>query len=392
MLLFDREKILAGYNLNEISNSLFRYTESVKSLVDLLLSRINTYENTKSSLLQKISSVTSNLCVKYIPNPHLTDEENELLELRQKFFLKILQADMSDVKIKIINVKAQIENLEQRIDEINSRENSLAELTTLRKNCPDFCFIVDNLLNLIIKAHDKLKFIDDNECYVFNIANLQTSWSENYKLFKTGLREELIAACKAENIEEEFYSSWYEDWQKKRLTIEQRFLSLVEFWFNRKCFLNAVHEILKALQAYKDSVDKFYLHERKNIYQKFAFVPSGDLQEKFETESELYKLAEKFQRDLQGIIFECDKTEERIFLLRWSEPLLNLPIDEISNFIRDKELDTIAEEVLMQLAELKRKNFAEYLADSKAYSDAAQNREKEFNALIFRMRKDLHKK
>ena len=116
------------------------------------------------------------------------------------------------------------------------------------------------------------------------------------------------------------------------------------------------------------------------------------MQEKFETEQELYKLSEKFQFDLQKIIFSRDKTEERIFLLRRAEPLLNISIDEISEFIRDKELDAISEEVLTQFAELRRQNFATYISDSKAYSEAVQKREKEFNALIFRMRKDLRKK
>ena len=155
--------------------------------------------------------------------------------------------------------------------------------------------------------------------------------------------------------------------------------------------MDSIGRVLDVLQSYRDAVDKFYLHERKNIYQKFAFQAGGDLQEKFETESELYKLAEKLQRDLQEIIFKRDKTEERIFLLRWAEPLLNLPIDEISNFIRDRELDAISEEVLTQFAELRRQNFTAYIADSKSYSEAVQKRENEFNKLIFRMRKDLAK-
>ena len=45
----------------------------------------------------------------------------------------------------------------------------------------------------------------------------------------------------------------------------------------------------------------------------------------------------------------------------------------------------------MQFIELKRKNYAEYFIDSKSYSEEVQEREKEFNALIFRMRKDLQK-
>ncbi len=53
---------------------------------------------------------------------------------------------------------------------------------------------------------------------------------------------------------------------------------------------------MKALADYKDALDKFYLQERKTIYQKFAFQAGGDLQEKFETESELYKRTEILQR------------------------------------------------------------------------------------------------
>lgn len=71
---------------------------------------------------------------------------------------------------------------------------------------------------------------------------------------------------------------------------------------------------------------------------------------------------------------------------------MNLPIDAISDFIREKELDAISKEILTQFAELRQKNFAMYIADSKAYIKAIQQREKDYNALIFNMRKGLSKK
>lgn len=224
-----------------------------------------------------------------------------------------------------------------------------------------------------------------------NVVKAHVGWSDDYKAFKTSLHEEFAAICRNDSVDEYDYNAWYEDWQKKRFAIEQRFLPLVEFGL-KSTLSEEVAKILWILGEYRGAIDKFYLHERKNIYQKFAFQVGGELQEKFETESELYKLTEKFQRDLQGIIFSREKTEDRIFLLRWAEPILNISIDEISNFIRDKELDEISEEVFTQFAELRRQNFATYIADSKAYGDAVQKREKEFNALIFRMRKDLNKK
>ena len=143
------------------------------------------------------------------------------------------------------------------------------------------------------------------------------------------------------------------------------------------------------MQNYKIAIDNFYMNECKNIYQKFAFDSGGDLQEKFETESALYKLTEKFQKSLQDIIFSLPNSEDRIFLMKWAEPLLNLQFDEIIIFVRDNELQAISQEVLNQFMELRKQNFMAYLSDSKAYSEAVQQRDKEYNSLMFRMRKDL---
>ena len=41
--------------------------------------------------------------------------------------------------------------------------------------------------------------------------------------------------------------------------------------------------------------------------------------------------------------------------------------------------------------ELKKKNFEVYLSDAKAYGEEQERREKEFNSLIFKMRKGLAK-
>ena len=81
-----------------------------------------------------------------------------------------------------------------------------------------------------------------------------------------------------------------------------------------------------------------------------------------------------------------------MFLLRWAEPLLNISIDELLTFVQDRKLDMISKSVLEQFAELRRKNFAEYLSDSRAYGEAIQKRETEYNALVFRMRRDLMKR
>ena len=337
-----------------INKSAIKYFEAVIVLVNTMLEILQEHESAQEKTIAELLKIALKLKVKFMENPHLTPEENSLLAERQKFLSQHLGLGLDEVKEQIFLVKAQAENFFERLDKINRGGNSIRELVELEAEPRvNFELLAENLARIIRDAQKRVDFFAEHKNTISSIVNEQLSWSDDYKAFKTSLREELFATCRTESIDEEIFAAWYDDWQVKRFTIEQRFLPLVEFTLKGN-FSDATEKILNALHDYRDAVDKFYLHERKNIYQKFAFQAGGDLQEKFETESELYKLTEKLQRDLQTIIFSCDKTEERIFLLKWAEPLLNLPIDEISNFIRDKNLDAISEEVLTQFAAIKR--------------------------------------
>ncbi|MBR6013456.1 MAG: hypothetical protein IK062_06705 [Selenomonadaceae bacterium] len=389
---FDYKPLLKTFDVEEIKKSPIKYFKSVLSLSDELLKFLDEYEKANNETIGEFSKITLKLSEKFIENPNLSAEENNLLENRQKFLEKNLELGMNEVKFQILSVKWQAEEFFIRLKKINREKNSIERLAKL-ENSPrvSFEFLAENLANIICDAQKKIDFLTLNKNLVTTIVNLNNSWNENYKSFKTNLQEELKNICRAENIEQEECQKWFADWQNKRFAIEEKFLPIAEFCLNGNLLENSAIQTLEILQNYKNSVDKFYLNERKNIYQKFVFQAGGDLQEKFETESELYKLTENLQIELQKIIFSREKTEERIFLLKWAETLLNIPIDEIMEFVKEKELDAISEEVLTQFAELKRRNFSAYLADTQSYSDAIKKREKDYNALIFRMRKDLQK-
>ena len=387
---FDYRPLLGKFDTAAIAQSPIKYFDAVLSVTDALLDILSEYEAAQASTIADFLQIALALKSKFTDNPNLTPEENSLLADRQKFLARRLELATDAPKRKILSVKAQAENFFTRLDIVNDGDNSIRELAALHAEPrADFELLVENLSRIIVDTQRRVDFFTEHKNFVAAVVKAHTAWSDDYKAFKTSLRTELTAACRDESIDEEIFAAWYDDWRTRRFAIEQRFLPLIEFALKGNLF--AVERVLEVLRGYREAVDEFYLHERKNIYRKFAFQAGGDLQEKFETESELYKLAEKFQRDLQEIIFARDNSEERIFLLKWSEPLLNLPIDELGNFIRDRELDSIAEEILTQFAELRRQNFATYLSDAQAYGAATQRRENEFNALIFRMRKDLRK-
>ncbi|MBR4642040.1 MAG: hypothetical protein IKO74_04875 [Selenomonadaceae bacterium] len=390
----DYRTLLKKYDAEELKLSPTKYFEAARSVVDELLDILQRHESAQKDTIAELLQISLKLNEKYIDNPNLTPEENSLFAERQKFFAEKFSFGTDKAKARLLSVKAQAEislaRFEKRLNAIYDGENLFCELAALEAEPrPSFAFLVENLSQAAQDAMLKPEFLAQNIKFVTSVASYQKTWSDAYKMFKTSLREEFFATCREDGLDEEIFSLCYDDWQTKRFAIEERFLPLIDFALKGK-LLHSIERVLKIFGEYREAVDKFYLHERKKIYRKFAFTAGGHLQEKFETESELYKLAEKLQRDLQEIIFASD-TEEKIFLLRWSEPLLNLPLDEIKNFIRDKELDAISEEVLRKFAALRQKNFAEYLADGKAYGEAFKRREEDFNTLIFRMRKDLTK-
>ena len=150
-------------------------------------------------------------------------------------------------------------------------------------------------------------------------------------------------------------------------------------------------EVISVLAEYRAAVDKFYLEERKSIHQEFAFAPGGSLSEKFKAESMLYKCTLQLQSSLHRIIFNCTNPADRIFILKWADSLLDIQVDGILAFVANNDMQKVSEEILEGFAALKQKNYDVYLSDAQAYSEEQARREKEYNSLIYKMRKDLAK-
>ena len=241
----------------------------------------------------------------------------------------------------------------------------------------------------------KIEFFEANQQYVVWAINIWEEWTEKYKVFKTTYREDLRSSCESDSIEEEIWQDWYTDWQSLRFKIEQKVQPIIEKELHERIAMieedeiSIAQQIISELEVYRDAVDSFYLEERKGIYQNFVFQSNGDVQDKLETESKLYKLTAQFQTALQRIIFNCVKAEDRIYILNWANDLLDIQIDDILALVSDNDLDKISDTILTEFSELKKKNYEIYLADAKSYGEEQARRDKQFNSLLFKMRKGL---
>lgn len=395
---FDYTALLAKYDIKAIDASLIKYYQAVQQWCRELMEKVDYYEEQKASVIKDFNLISLKLSKKYEVNSNLTEAENTLLCDRQHFFQKNFSLGMNSVKTKILAVKKQADALEYRIDEIDEGENSLRELAELeQEKRASFAFLAENTAKIIKNALRKIEYFEANHTFVMNAINIWENWTEGYRVFKTTYKEDMKNDCEDDGIEEEIWSAWYQDWQQLRYAIELKMQPVIERGLrgsmptNKEVKTSVPEQLIHILDEYKKQIDKFYKEERKGIYQKFAFQAGGDLQEKFETESSLYKFVAMLQSELQDIIFNCKNAEDRVWILNWANSLLDIQIDEVLKFVANNDLQKISHTILAEFAALKQKNYDIYLADAKAYSEEKARREKAYNSLIFKMRKDLAK-
>ena len=71
------------------------------------------------------------------------------------------------------------------------------------------------------------------------------------------------------------------------------------------------------------------------------------------------------------------------------DALVDMAIDAVLDFIRDKELDVISQAVINDFTQLRLQNYATFINDAAAHAEISAKWDKEYNALMFKMRKEL---
>ena len=388
---FDYQQMLEKYDVSAIDASVIKYYEVVQSWCAELMGKLADYDKCKADTIRECNAISLQLSKKYEQNSSLDEKENKLLQERQQYFQGKFYLGMSSVRKKLLIVKKQADALEARLDAIDEREDSLYQLAMLaEEKRPAFLLLAENTARIIRNALSKIEYFEANKSFVQNAVTALVQWEEEYKVFKTTSREALKNASENDSVAAEVWQSWYEDWTEIRYKIEEKIQPLLEWGLQgTSAAKNVSEQILQEMENYKKAVDKFFLEERKGVYQKFAFQTGGELQEKFETESRLYKCTSAFQTALQNIIFACEKAEDRMFILDWANSLLDLQIAEVLAYVESNELKQISQTVLADFAKLKQKNYDAYLYDAKAYAHEQAEREKQYNSLIFKMRSEL---
>lgn len=388
--------VFSFFDYDDSNDAPLEYCNRIKEWIEMLLNILDEGINDYKGKIDTINADISDLKNYRALNESLSSEESNLLSDRINYFAEEFSIDTVAVQTKLMSVKEQAEKLEKEIFDTIDNGNSIAQLGKIEtQRRANFGTLSQVTARLLTKFLQKIERLSNTQPFAKWICTSVQNWTDNYISLKTIYHNDFRTLCEQDGIEEEIWQKWYADWQFLRFKIEQKVQPIIEKELHQRIEMieedeiSVAQQIIAELTVYRDAVDTFYREERKGIYQNFVFQSNGDVQDKLESESKLYKITADFQRALQDIVFNCAKAEDRIFILNWANSLLDIQIDDVLSIISDHDLDKISDTILTEFSELKKKNYEIYLADAKSYGEEQARRDKQFNSLLFKMRKGL---
>ncbi len=86
---------LEKYDVESIDKSIIKYYQAVQKWTTELIDKLDDYEKEKEEIIKDFNIISLKLSKEYEDSKSLTEEENELLKKRQKYFEKKLSLGMN---------------------------------------------------------------------------------------------------------------------------------------------------------------------------------------------------------------------------------------------------------------------------------------------------------
>lgn len=383
-------ELIKGYDLETIRGSLVRYhTELVRWFSELLAS-LDDFSREQAPLLAEAQTLIDSLR-DTIDEDDGQDVGEKILTERAKYLSQHLDFGLESLQAELVAFKN--EAMISR-DTLTSAR-TLTDLRQIEKlDRPDFYLVAEHSAELIKLRLQGVDWFREHKELATILIELHQEWRSDLNTFEHTTYTHFMEKCAGESIDSEKCEAWFAEWRRERLLAEEHLLPMMRAGIERVVPVEIVVETVKLLKSsIRDQLGNFFYDKRIALHQKFAFEPGGELQERFEKESALAAINSEFQKQLEELIFKIDGTEGRLFLVRWAKDWYDSLVGDVLAFIdKDEFHERIARETLDGFRAMKRHTLEAFLQDVKAYAVAREEKDKEWNSLLFRMRSELAKK
>ena len=334
--VFDFSILINEYDVKSIDSSIIKYYKAVQKWIDTLIDMLEYFESEKITVLKNFEEINETILKPYEYELEMAEDENDVFEKRRNYLQKNIVLSINDVKSKLLSIRKNADDIEQKIEDINNGENIIEELAKLEKTSKvSFELLAENTIDIVKNMLIRAEYFEKNKRVLISIINVERSWADDYKMLKVKFKSKFKNICEKEGVSTYNWSIWYRDWCLKRFTVEKLFLPLIQREFtstikennsDAEQIVSVIEKILNCLQVFKDNIDDFYTNERKNIYNRCAPLVDGELLENVEVNKEMARLNSYLKGNIENIISNLNSVDDKIFIQKWIKPLVNIEI------------------------------------------------------------------
>ncbi|MBV5329311.1 MAG: hypothetical protein JZU65_17100 [Chlorobium sp.] len=386
----DFAELIKGYDLASIHSSLVRYHAELVRWFSELLASLDDFSREQSPVLAEAQTLIDSLR-DTIDEDDGQDAGEKILTERAQYLSKHLDFGLESLQAELVAFKNEAMTSRDTL----TSARTLTDLRQIEKlERPDFYLVAEHSAELIKLRLQGVDWFREHKELATILIELHQEWRSDLHTFEHTTCTHFMEKCAGESIDSENGDAWFAEWRRGRLLAEEHLLPMMRAGIERVVPVEIVVETVKLLKSsIRDQLGNFFYDKRIALHQKFAFEPGGELQERFEKESALAAINSEFQKRLEELIFKIDGTEGRLFLVRWAKDWYDSLVGDVLAFIdKDEFHERIARETLDGFRAMKRHTLEAFLQDVKAYAVAREEKDKEWNSLLFRMRSDLAKK
>ena len=386
---FDYITELKNYDLNAIQKSTWQYSLASKKWITNLLSKLNDWESHNLDLFSKIIRLKTQL--EQQPLIHnLTVEEQEFFESQKQLLQEYLDIDLISLRSKLTNL---LEESNQLLSNTNIK--TLSDLHALgQQPVPNFTLLAEYTTTLCTSTLRKAELLDESMDVIKKISSYMNQVLQNHLIFIDNSKQKLIQIGLDSGIELDKIDECFNEWRTERLVALKQLRSLFDAGLNQVIDEKTVIDIFLSIEQYQNDLDEFYCKKRFGIYITNESKISGDSLEKLEKEQQLTILTHNLIKRLENIIFSCSTTAQKIWLDKFANAWQQTSVNHIVDLLNDEQFIN-RNEIFLSMNEefrkIQQQNLAEFLHDAQSYSNALDQREKEFATLMFKMRKAISK-
>lgn len=386
----DFTELIKGYDLTSIRSSLVRYHAELVRWFSELLTSLDDFSREQAPLLAEAQTLIDSLR-DTIDEDDGQDAGEKILTERAQYLSQHLDFGLESLQAELVAFKN--EAMISR-DTLTSAR-TLTDLRQIEKQeRPDFYLVAEHSAELIKLRLQGVDWFREHKDLATILIELHQEWRSDLHTFEHTTCTHFMEKCAGESIDSEKGEAWFAEWRRERLLAEEHLLPMMRSGIERIVPVEIVVETVKLLKSsIRDQLGRFFYDELIPLHIELSLKSASELQIRFEKEIKLTAINSEFQKQLEELIFKIDGTEGRLFLVRWAKDWYDSLVGDVLAFIdKDEFHERIARETLDGFRAMKRHTLEAFLQDVKAYAVAREEKDKEWNSLLFRMRSELAKK